>query len=269
MSHFCLNEHCYSPVACGGFGYCREINIRGGLSEPVRIGNATLYLGDCRTVLPSLAIGDDALIVSDPPYANGALNGGKIARSRRGYDPNVRGHIWPDVIGNDAPFNPGGLLLFPNLILWGANNYASRLPDSPCWLAWDRKMTDAAKSNIGDAELAYVRGLPYKTIRMFRHMWAGFQRDSEVGEKHVHPTQKPIALMEWCIQFFPNATTIIDPYMGSGPSGVAAVKLGRRFIGIEIEPRYFDIACRRIEEATRQPDLFIERPTPAEQLTLE
>ena len=81
-----------------------------------------------------------------------------------------------------------------------------------------------------------------------------------------HPTQKPIELMEWCLSLLPDASTILDPFMGSGTTGVACVKLGRRFIGIEIEPRYFDIACRRIEEATKQPDLFIEPPREAEQL---
>lgn len=215
----------------------------------------TLYLGDSREILPTIDHIDAALI-SDPPYANGALDGGKIVRAKRSYDPNATGHIWPDLKGNDTPFNPLPLLRFNCVVLWGANNYASRLPDSACWLAWDRKMDRAAKSNIGDGELAFVKGLPFKTIRMFRHMWAGFQRDSEVGQKHVHPTQKPVALMEWCIIFFPHAKMIVDPYMGAGATGVAAVRLGRKFIGIEIEEQYFDTACRRIEAQTRQVQMF-------------
>jgi site-specific DNA-methyltransferase (adenine-specific)/modification methylase len=68
--------------------------------------------------------------------------------------------------------------------------------------------------------------------------------------------------MKWCLALLPDARTILDPFMGSGTTGVAAVKLGRKFIGIEIEPKYFDIACRRIEEGSRQPDLFIARPAP-------
>lgn len=79
-----------------------------------------------------------------------------------------------------------------------------------------------------------------------------------------HPTQKPIAVMEWCLGFV-EGETILDPFMGSGTTGVACVKLGRRFIGIEIEEKYFDIACKRIEEATKQPDLFIEQPKKPEQ----
>lgn len=89
-------------------------------------------------------------------------------------------------------------------------------------------------------------------------MWKGICKASEKGGKERwHPTQKPIALMEWCIGFLPDAQTILDPFMGSGTTGVAAVQMGRDFIGIEREPKYFDIACKRIEDAQRQGDLFI------------
>ena len=77
-----------------------------------------------------------------------------------------------------------------------------------------------------------------------------------------HPTQKPVALMQWCLGFLPDATTILDPFMGSGTTGVACVKLGRKFTGIELDPDYFDIACKRIEDAYRQPDMFVEPPAP-------
>src|ERR1700744_3126988 len=93
---------------------------------------------------------------------------------------------------------------------------------------------------------------------------------SERGESRVHPTQKPVAVMDWVLRL-PNESpqTILHPFMGSGTTGVAAVKLGRKFIGIEIEPKYFDIACRRIEEATKQPDMFIEKPKPAKQEAMD
>jgi DNA modification methylase len=231
------------------------------------IGGCELYLGDCREILPTLGPVD--AVVTDPPYGNGALDGGKIVRASRSYDPLVRGHIWPDLPGNDLPFEPDHLLSIAHRqIIWGANNFASRLPDSACWLSWDRKTGRAADSNIGDCELAWVRGVSYKTIRAFRHMWAGFQRDSEVGHQHLHPTQKPVALMEWCLGFFPDAQTIVDPYMGSGPTGAACVRQGRSFIGIEIDAAHFDTACRRIEASTRQPDLFISQPKAPEQLSL-
>ena len=89
----------------------------------------------------------------------------------------------------------------------------------------------------------------------------------EKGAKQ-HPTQKPVKVMEWCLGFLPDARTILDPFMGSGTTGVACAKLGRKFIGIELEPEYFDIACKRIEDAYKQPDLFVEPPKKAEQVAL-
>lgn len=88
------------------------------------------------------------------------------------------------------------------------------------------------------------------------------------AERCGHPTQKPLAVMEWCLSFVPNASTILDPFMGSGTTGVACAKLGRRFIGIEIEEQYFSIACRRIEAAQRQPDMFVAKAPRAEQASL-
>lgn len=95
------------------------------------------------------------------------------------------------------------------------------------------------------------------STRFVDHLWHGFKRASQNGEKVNHPTEKPVEVMKWCIGFLPDAQTILDPFMGSGTTGVAAVQLGRDFIGIEREPKYFDIACRRIEQAQRQGDLFI------------
>ena len=101
-------------------------------------------------------------------------------------------------------------------------------------------------------------------MRIFRLLWDGVcvgsaaRHEVTAGQQRVHPTQKPVVLMEWCLGFLPDARTILDPYMGSGTTGVACVKLGRKFIGIEIEERYFDIACRRIAEAERQPDMLVQ-----------
>ena len=224
-----------------------------------QIGDATLYLGDCLEVMPGLGKVD--AVVTDPPYGiNVCTKGGLKQRGYRPYDNKCPAHIWEPVIGDDSPFDPSPWCHFDNVVLWGANHFSSRLPDSSCWFVFDRKTERGAKSFITDCELAWVKGLQYKTTRIFRHMWAGFQRDSEVGERHLHPTQKPVELMLWCLEFFQHSNTILDPFMGSGTTGVACARLGRRFIGIEIEPKYFDIACKRIEQAYRQPDLFIERP---------
>ena len=89
------------------------------------------------------------------------------------------------------------------------------------------------------------------------------------GMDKTHPCEKPVAVMEWCLGFLPNAETILDPFMGSGTTGVACVKLGRKFTGIELDPDYFEIACKRIEEAYKQPDMFVEAEKPrAEQMDM-
>jgi site-specific DNA-methyltransferase (adenine-specific) len=237
----------------------------------------TLYCGDSREILPTLGpehLTTKDVIVTDPPYGI-ALQTKNAGRDQRPYqkagdivrEAKTKKHDFDAIIGDDKPFDPSDLLLFPNLVLWGANNFADRLPISHCWFSWDKKCGKAADSDIGDCELAWTRGIRFKTVRAFRHMWAGFQRDSEVGGVRYHPTQKPIALMRWCIEFFPQSNVVLDPFMGSGSTGIAAVKLGRRFIGIELEPKYFDIAVRRISDALKQPDFFVEQPKPVERET--
>jgi site-specific DNA-methyltransferase (adenine-specific) len=131
-------------------------------------------------------------------------------------------------------------------IIWGGQ-YLGLAP-SGSWLVWDKGVRDFT---AGHCELAWTN--LRKPIRAFNY--AHGQLASEGKE---HPTQKPLPLMQWCLGFLPDAETILDPFAGSGTTGVACVNLGRKFIGIEIEPRYFDIACRRIEEAYRQPRLFAE-----------
>jgi len=187
------------------------------------------------------------LVLTDPPYGIG-IKTTNANRGFRPYDPYQKAKDFPPIYGDDKPFDPSILLQFDNLILWGANHYASRLPDSHCWFAWDRKSGKAADSNITDCELAWTKGLPFVTTRIFRHMWAGFQRETEVGKPHWHPTQKPIALMAWCLIFFPKADTILDPFMGSGTTLVAAKQLGRKAIGIEIEEKYCEIAAKRLQQ---------------------
>ena len=115
-------------------------------------------------------------------------------------------------------------------------------------IGWDRKDNRGADNDATDCELAWVKGLKYKTTRIFRHLWTGFQRDSEVGEKFIHPTQKPISLMGWCLGWFPEAGIVLDPYMGSGPVMRAAKDLGRKAIGIEIEEKYCEIAVKRLAQ---------------------
>jgi DNA modification methylase len=216
-----------------------------------RIGGQRLILGDCLKVMPLLGKVD--AVVTDPPYGIGYSHGGgggKLARST------VLDH--KPIIGDDAPFDPSWLIALglPS-ILWGGNHFANRLPPSQSWLTWDKRCADYSNDQA-DCEMAWTNlGFP---ARMFRHVWNGMLRGPESKTPRVHPTQKPVALMEWCLGFLPNAQTILDPFMGSGTTLVACQRLGRSGTGIELDPDYFSIACKRVDEATRQPDLFVAPP---------
>jgi site-specific DNA-methyltransferase (adenine-specific) len=215
-----------------------------------QIGDAVLYNADCREILPMLN-GVDAC-VTDPPYGIRHQKGisGKGVPAMRNSSP---------VEGDDKQFDPALFLDFQEVVLWGANHFAQRLPHGR-WLAWNKLAGMPEFDSFSDVEFAWRKGRGKD--RIFTHLWKGVCQASEKGGKQrFHPTQKPIALMEWCVQSL-DGRLILDPFMGSGTTGVACVRLGRRFIGIEIEERYFDIACRRIEETQRQRDLFVSAPVP-------
>jgi DNA modification methylase len=128
-------------------------------------------------------------------------------------------------------------------------------------LWWDKCQT---MPSYGDGELAWTN-LPQTTPKKF--VWANNKIFADRVERH-HPTQKPLELMAWCMSFIADAETVLDPFMGSGTTGVAAIQCGKVFTGIEREPKYFDIACRRIEQAQKQGALFKHEEPKAEQLTL-
>ena len=226
-----------------------------------QIGDATLYLGDCLEILPTLGKVD--AVVTDPPYGislntdNSRFSGGhtdSVARRGNGRGP-ANGE---PIINDDKPFDPEPILSIGNeQIIWGWNNYANKLPRGAC-LVWIKRNDDAFGSFLSDAEVAWFsRGHGVYCRRDLSN--AGITNNRQ------HPTQKPVGLMEWCLGFLPAAKTILDPFMGSGTTGVACANLGRKFIGIELEERYFDISCERIQKAYDQPDLFIEPPKKAVQ----
>ena len=212
----------------------------------VQIGNATLYLGDCMDILPTLEKVD--AVITDPPYGIGAnkmtLGNGKrkLERGLMDWDSKPPSNDLMDIIFNIAK----------KQIHWGGNYF--NVPPSRCWLVWD-KCTGA--NSFADCELAWTN--LDSVVKKLTLPWLGSNAKDESGER-VHPTQKPLPLMRWCIDQAGNPETILDPFMGSGTTGVAAIQMGLKFIGIEREPKYFDIACKRIEQAVAQPQLFEPEP---------
>jgi site-specific DNA-methyltransferase (adenine-specific) len=197
-----------------------------------------IYHGDCRDILPSLPKVD--LVLTDPPYGidYSPEGGGKVPKRFTNADK---------VIGDDAPFDASWLLLLAkDATIWGASNFSHTLPPSRGWLVWDKKCGVNLTNQFSDCEIAWTsRNAP---IRIFRHRWTGYMKDSEQYEQRQHPTQKPIDLMAWCLSLFPNAQTILDPFMGSGTTLRAAKDLGRQAIGIEIEEKYCEIAAKRLSQ---------------------
>jgi len=212
------------------------------------IGRATLIEADCRDVLPLLGKVD--AVVTDPPYGIGY-------KSRLG----DLGAQEFDEIANDR----GELDLRPilqlaeNVLAFGANCYPDQLPHCGRWLCWDKRTIDGAADRMMGSpfELAWSNKVSgYNKIVRVLH---GGVVNADGAGPRVHPTQKPIAVMRQAIDWAAtDAKTILDPFMGSGTTGVAAVQMGRDFIGVELEERYFEIACKRIEDAQRQGDLFVE-----------
>lgn len=212
------------------------------LPHSVTIGCCTLVLGRYEDVAPSLD--PFTHVIADPPYGNDY-------RQKRSRDKLVR----PDaehapIVGNAQSFDPVPLLtLAPTVVLWGANYYADRLPANGKWLVWDKR-EDTTPDDGADVELAWtnLRGVP----RMHRQLWRGIIRRGEEnisrGGRKLHPNQKPVALMDWCLTQagVTSESHVLDSHMGSGTTGVACLRRGVRFVGVEADPVHYGTAVARI-----------------------
>ena len=203
------------------------------MAEKVTIGNCELWHGDCREILPTLPECD--LILTDPPYGIGYA-----AQPTKWSRDNVarKAEEWDDELPDVLPIIAKG----KSAMVWGGNHFP--LPPTRGWLSW---VKPPGLPSYGTTELCWTNlAMPCRHLACERCN----------GDKEQHPTQKPLRLIEWCLSFAPKAETVLDPFMGSGTTGVACVNLGKQFTGIEREREYFDIACRRIEQAYAQPRLF-------------
>lgn len=207
-------------------------------------GGIRIFCGDCREILPGLGVFD--LLLTDPPYGialdtdNSRFSGGHISSvARRG---NGRGPAAGAPVANDdAPFDPSFLVsVGGDQIIWGWNNFPNLLPRGAC-LVWLKRYDEAMGAFLSDAELAW----------MSKGHGVYCRRDlsnNAIANRRVHPTQKPVSLMRWCLSFFPKARTVADPFMGSGTTLVACKDSGLQCVGIELEERYCEIAAKRLNQ---------------------
>lgn len=227
------------------------------MSRVEHIGDATLYLGDCRDILPTL----DKVhaVVTDQPYGTGWVRGGGK---------------------NAGDFAAAGER--PAWDIWSTDWIALAKAETVAAFCPSSRLRDLLNAFGGGQLRTYVKSNPrpalggdapsLEPIVVFPKVRFGAMQHfiAYNGDNEYHPTQKPLPLMRWLVQGVSAAgETILDPFMGSGSTGVAAIKLGRKFIGIEIEPKYFDVACTRIADAAKQPDMFINRPAPEVQASFE
>ena len=213
------------------------------------IGQCELYLGDCMEIMPLLE--DVHAVVTDPPYGidYGRSNGFSASHGWGQWRENCE---WD----KDRPPKPVFDMMLSkskHQIIWGGNYFTDFLPPSMHWLIWDKGQRDFS---LADFEVAW--GSQKRAARVFE-----YARCKAIKDGKQHPTQKPIDIMVRCLQELPAKTTsIMDPFMGSGTTGIACVREGKSFVGIEREESYFDIACERIRKAHQQPDLFVAAPEP-------
>lgn len=216
--------------------------------KEVIIGNATLILGDNRKILPKLPKG--SALISDPPYGINFVHSGGgrgLVKNKRPSKP---------IYGDDKPFDPSFLLdyarkpngTYNNILLFGANHYHEHIPKGGEWLVWDKSPSGFIKDNFRDVEFMWSSKKSPRNI--YRHQWKGMTRQGEGASskgKRLHVSQKPVELMAWCIDslVIPFDGIVIDPFMGSGSTGIAAIRKGMTFIGIEIDEENFEIACAR------------------------
>lgn len=212
----------------------------------------TIYHADCRDLLTSDEIKAD-LLLTDPPYGIGADRNlrankrhGKAATASRDYGPGE----W-DAEPVDSAILTALKLSTKEAIIWGGNYFT--LPPSACWLVWDK---DNGSNGYADCELAWTN--LQGAVRRLRYRWMGMLQEHSGArkEERFHPTQKPVELMRWCLRLT-SATSVLDPFMGSGTTLLAACDLGLRAVGVEREERYCEAAATRLDVAFRAPNKFM------------
>ncbi len=199
-------------------------------------------------MLKSLPSGSVDAVVTDPPYGmKWDTDSTRFCGGNRSIDTGDGRDDWPEIHGDGAPFDPTPWLGFPKVVMFGSNHYAARLPIGTT-LVWIKRADHLFQSFLSDAELAWMKG--GHGVYCFRKQFPPPSRMAENNGAVAHPTQKPIELMKWCLDMakIPVGATVLDPYMGSGTTGVACIQTGRKFIGFELDRKYCELAARRIAD---------------------
>lgn len=219
------------------------------------LGNHRLLCGDSTNIqhVERLMNGNKAdMVFTDPPYGiNEKTDRDFASRTRL-----AKGGKFNKIIGDetiDTAISVYSICnsIAPVVCYWGGNYYAHKLPPSPCWLIWDKRVEEKQRDMNSDCEMAYVKHPEKKSIRIFRHLWKGLIKESERGQKRIHPTQKPIALASWCFdELSKSAKLVVDLFGGSGSTLIACEKTNRNCYTMEIDPHYCDVIVARWEKYT-------------------
>ena len=225
------------------------------------LGNHRLMCGDSTSIdaVEKLVAGTTIdLCYTDPPY--GINEKGDRTARKTGLAKN---HNFKDFKDDTIDYaveayqSVEGVLQVKRQVWWGANYYCHALPQSNNWFVWDKRVEDKMADTQSDCELAWVKS-KWSSVRIFRHLWKGFNKDSERNQQRVHPTQKPVALAEWSFDYFKEVSTVLDLFGGSGSTLIACEKTNRHCLMMEFEPHYCDVIVKRWEDFTGKKAILAE-----------
>ena len=231
------------------------------LGDVYILGNHRLMCGDSTSIdaVEKLVAGTTVdLCYTDPPY--GINEKGDRTARKTGLAKN---HNFKDFKDDTIDYAVEayqiveGVLQVKRQVWWGANYYCHALPQSNNWFVWDKRVEEKMTDTQSDCELAWVKS-KWSSVRIFRHLWKGFNKDSERNQQRVHPTQKPVALAEWSFDYFKEVSTVLDLFGGSGSTLMACEKTNRHCLMMEFEPHYCDVIVKRWEDFTGKQAILAE-----------
>jgi DNA modification methylase len=196
------------------------------------------------------------LVHTDPPY--GKMESG----NRLGRDGLAKSRFYKDFKDDSTDYAIKAYdicdkLKVKRMVWWGANYYCHSLPEGNNWFVWDKRVEEKQKDTQSDCELAWVKS-KWSSVRIFRHLWKGMMKDSEKGQKRIHPTQKPIALVEWVFEYYKDVKNVMDLFLGSGSTLIGCEKTNRICYGMELDEHYCDVIVQRYIDFCTKNDINIE-----------